>query len=901
MTGAGPTGDRGGRSPLERDDAARRAIRAELDDHVARRARSLEAGGLSPAAARAEALRRLGDAGRIEEELMRIVERRRRRNALARWFDEFVGDVRLAMRGARRRPVLSAGIVLTVALAIGATAAVFGIVNAVVLRPLAFPRSGDLYSVYSRYLPETGYDFEFFTISGPELDDYRAMTRAMSGIAAYGTGMANLAPVGGEPERVLIVAGTANLLDVLGVAPARGRGFEPGSDDPGRACVTVLSDGLWRERFGAAPGVVGSDVHLDGRPCRVIGVMPRGYWFPVERVRLWTTLELDRASPDWVRGSHPFVAIARLEPGSSRTAAQAELDALRARWSDDWPDHHARGHFLVLQPLLDDLVGAARPALFVLFGAVAAVLLVVCVNLAGLLLSAAESRRREFAVRAALGVGRGRLVRQVLTESLAFAVLGGVLGLLVSGPILRGVLRLYPGGLPRGSEVGIDAVALAFTLLTALFAGLLIGLVPALQTSSVRVSEVLRAAGRGITLGPAGVRARRVFVVAQTALALVLVVAATLLAQSYARLRAVDLGFDAADVLTFNVTVPSSTRPDPAAARDYFARLEQRLAAIPGVEAAGALSSLPLRSAGGADDFIIEGRATPAPGELQWNARYQMATPSALPALRLRLLHGRWFLPTDRAGAPPVAVINQATAGLYFPGLDPVGRRIRYFGPDSAWITIVGIVADVRSLAVDEAAPPAVFTALAQAPRPAYTGRSMNLVVRFRADPAAGAARVRAAVAAIDASLPPSELTTLDRLVTEAVGRPRFTLTLMSIFAALALVLGALGLYAVLAHSVQRRLHEIGIRLALGARPAHLLAMVVRQGLALVVIGTFIGLAAAFALRTAIARLLFGVTPLDPATLALAALTLLTCSLAASLIPALRATRVDPNVALRSE
>jgi putative ABC transport system permease protein len=533
---------------------------------------------------------------------------------------------------------------------------------------------------------------------------------------------------------------------------------------------------------------------------------------------------------------------------------------LRAQWSDEYPDHYARGHFLVLRPLLDDMVGDTRPALMTLLGAVGLVLLIVCVNLAGLLLSAAESRRNEFAVRVALGVGRARLVRQVLTESILLALAGGVISLIVAGLLVGLILGLYPGGLPRGTEVTIDGVVLMFTLGVAVLAGLLFGGIPALQSTGVQVGEVLRASGRGLTAHRRRVEARRVFVAAQAAVAVVLVVAASLLTQSYARLRAVDLGFDPSDALTFSVTVPSTRYPEAARARDHFAQLEERLAAIPGVIAAGAVSDLPLRSSGGADDFIIEGKAVPAPGALQWNARYQMATPSALRALGLRLVKGRWFEPADGPEAVPVAVINEATART-----------------------------------------PAIFAALAQAPRTGYAGRTMNFVVRFHSAATAGAPALRAAVVDVDPSLPPSELTTMERVVTESVGRPRFTVTLMSGFATVALLLGALGLYGVLAHSVQQRLHEIAIRMALGARRAHVLGQVVAQGLLPVVIGTIIGLGAAVAFRNTLSSLLFGVSALDPVVLSLAAVTLLVVSLAACGLPGWRAMRTDPNAALRAE
>lgn len=879
-------------------------IQAELEYHIERRARMLMRSGLSPDAARAEARRRLGDPQRIEEDCMRTWERHWWRKAVLHWLDDAVRDVALAFRGFRRRPALATGVVLTLALAIGAATSVFSVVNGVLVRPLPYPDDDGLYSVWTRYLPATGLEQQFFTVSGPELVDYGNMTRAMSGVAGYRSSTVNLAPDDGPPERLTAVEATANLFDVLEVQPAFGRGFAADDGLPDAECVTVMAHGLWRDRFGRDASVVGRDVHLNGRPCRVIGVMPAGFTFPDEVTRLWTAMYVDPTSG---RGNHPYQGIARLAPDATLATAEAELDALRATWTAEYPeDAYALGHFIVLRSLREEMVGDTRPALLLLLGAVGTVLLIVCVNVAGLLLAGGESRRKEFAVRAALGVGRGRLVRQLLTESVMLSAIGGVLGFLAAGLILRGMLALYPGGVPRASEVATDGAALLFTATIAISAGVLFGIIPALQTSAVRSADVLRATGRGTTT----VRARRAFVVIQFALALVLALGSAVLARSYAELRQVDLGFEPDNVLTFSVAVPPGSYPDDAEARQYFANLEERLAAIPGAVAAGVVTDLPLVTSGSADYFIIEGRPEPAPGQPTWNAHYQMATPGAQSALGLRVVRGRWFEAQDRSDAPHVAVINEATVRAFFQGEDVIGRRIRYNDSDG-WITIIGVVEDVRSLAVEEDAPPAIYTAFGQAPRSpgssqmqmlwSYWGRFANLVVRFDRSTAAGASTVRAAALEVDPTLPPSDIRTLEGIVTETVGRPRFTTTIMSAFAGLALLLGALGIYGVLAHSVQLRTREIGIRLALGAAREKVLWAVVRQGIGLALAGIMLGLAAALALRGVVEGLLFGVGPLDLPSLALTCATLLTVSVAASTIPALRAIHVDPSAALRAE
>ncbi|MGH7573590.1 MAG: ADOP family duplicated permease [Longimicrobiales bacterium] len=879
-----------------------REIRAEIEDHVERRTRALMAKGFAPEAARAEALRRIGDVERIEEACMRIAGRQRSRAHVARWFDDAARDVTVALRSFRRRPLLAAGVILTMALAIGAATSVFSLVRGVLLAPLGFPQPDNLYSVYTRYLPETGYDFEYFGMSGPELVDYREFTRTMTGVAAYFRASVNLTPRVGEPERLSQVVATPNVFEVLGVSPALGRGFVESDGEPSASCVTVLSNGLWRDRFGAATDIIDGEVRLDGRPCRVLGVMPPGFGFPDDQPRLYTVLKLDPTSPLWGRVNHGFLGVARLYDTATPAMAQAELDALRARWSEDYPElTYALGHFLVLRPLVDDVVGDARSPLLVLLGAVGVVLVIVIVNVAGLILASAESRRREFAVRAALGVGRTRLARQLVTESLLLVSIGGALGVIASIGFLRGLITLYPGDLSRGDGIHIDGAVLLFSSLVTIASGLLVGAFPAIRMSAVHLSEVLRSAARGLTAHGGGVRVRRAFVMAQAGLALVLALGAALLARSYAHVRAVDLGFDPARVLTFLVFAPEGSYPESSRARDYFLRLEARLNALPGVDAAGAVSDLPLRSGGGADDFIIEGKTPPGQGQPGWNARYQMATTGALVGLGLRLVAGRWFEPADIAGSPPVAVINEATARAYFPGQDPIGTRLRYYGQDSTWITIVGIVGDVRQLGVTEDPPPAVYTSLAQAPRPAYAGRTMNLVVRFRGDPTLGVNAVREAMAEIDPTLPLGQLMTLDDVVNEATGDSRFTTTVMSAFALVALLLGALGLYGLLAHAVNLRAHEIGIRLALGARPRSVLGMVVTQGMMLVLAGVAFGVLAALALRRALDGLLFGVGAFDPLSLALAGATLVLVSLAACSVPAWRAARLDPLTSLRAD
>ena len=800
----------------------------------------------------------------------------------------------------RKSPGFTLVVVLTLALGIGANTAIFSVVNGVLLRPLPYEESGDLVSLYTRYLPATGYDFPYFPLSGPEYLDVREGVAAFDDAAAYTYETSNLASGSGEPQRVLGVQASGHVFDLLGSRPAFGRTFAPGEDALGGPCVTVLSYGLWRELWGGDPAAVGRDLRLDGAPCRVIGVMPKGFVFPLSDVRLWTPLRLDPTSPTWGRASHPYSAVARLRRGGSLAEAEAELEGLYARWSADFPEHYAGGHYVVLRSLHDDIVGDVRPALLVLLAAVGFVLLMMCVNLATLLLSRAESRRREVAVRAALGAGRGRIVRQLLTESLVLALAGGALGVLLTVWLLHALIGLYPDGLPRADEIAVDGVVLLFTCGVSVLTGVAFGLLPAFQGSGLRLQEALKAEGRSSMGHRTSTRIRRALVVAEVALSLMLVVGAMLLVRSYVELRRLNLGFEPAGVLTFGVEPTQAGYPDPGQVRQFFAELHARLAALRGVESVGEISNLPLVSAGPADNFIIEGRPLPEGDQPGWNARYLIVGPGAFETLRMRLRRGRLLEEGDVAGRQLVAVINETAARSYWPNEDAVGRRIRY-GEDGPWITIVGVVADVRSLSLAEAAPPAIYVAHAQAARPTYPGRFMTVVLRARGDPQVLVPAARAAVAELDPTLPLADVRSMQQIVDLAAGGPRFTMTLMMAFAALGLLLGALGIYGVLAYAVQRRLQEIGVRVALGASSRDVLRLVVGQGMALAACGVVVGSVAAFGLTRFLSSLLFGVGATDPLSFATVALVLLTVSFAASWLPARRAVAVDPMTALRAQ
>lgn len=810
-------------------------------------------------------------------------------------------DTRIGFRRLRQTPVFTAAVVLTIALGIGLNTAMFSIVKGVILDPLPYREPDDLVSVYTRYPPSIGQDFSYFELSGPELLDLREHVRSLS-VSAYQWSEWNTTLDGSDAERVQGASATANLFTVLGVPAALGRTFATGDDAPGAPCVTVLSDGFWRDRFGGATDIVGRDLRLDGRPCTIVGVMPPGFVFPIQQVRLWTSLALHPTHPNWGRNNHDFLAVARLAQGRTIAQAEAELRLLWRRWSSEYPDDYAKGHFVILRDLKEDLVGDLQTALLVLLGAVAFVLLIVCANLAGLVLSRAEGRRREGAIRSALGAGRARLLQQLLTEHLLLAVTGGALGLLVARWLLPLLLALYADDLPRGGRFVLDGGVLAFTSLAVVLAGVTFAFVPALRATRVDIQDALRADGRSTTTRRSSVRAQSVLVVVEVALSVVLVTGAILLLRSYAGLRQLDAGFDPQDVLTFQIFTPSTAYASREHVQQFHATLRERLAALPGVATAGAMSDLPLQSAGGSDNFVIEGAPPTGPGEPGRNARFSMVTPGAFEALRIPLRRGRLITERDGTGQPLVAVINDIAARTYWPSGDPIGRRIGYGGPDGqTWITVVGIVGDVRSMGLDRPAPPAIYVPLAQSPRPDYEGRAMTFVVRSQTNATALAASVRSTVMSLDASLPVDQLLPMMAVVDRAASQPRFAAYLMGFFALSALLLGAIGIYGVLAYAVERRRTEIGVRIALGADRGRVFRLVVSRGLMLAAVGGVCGLAMALAVARMLSTLLYGVSATDPSTLAAVPLLLVAVAFVAGAIPALRAARVDPVRALRGE
>jgi len=875
----------------------------ELSQHLDDRYRELIAGGMSPDEATRVALADFSDRNVLADYIAPL----RQANPPSvitpgaprgKLLGDFWQDLRYAARTLWKRPGFTAAAVLTLAIGIGSNAAIFTVVNTVLLRPLPYPHSEQLMSLYTRYLPSSGYDFPYVSLSGPEFADVRDRVDAFSAIAAYRFSGANLTASNGEAERVGILRVTSGFFDVLGVKPIRGRTFTEEETQRGESCLAVLSHGALTD----AASAVGSTIRLDDVPCEVIGVMPESFGFRDDDVKVWTPLSINTEENPGNRASHPINAIARLRDGVSAKQADAQLQSLRAYWSEAYPDHYAKGHFAVIRSLHEDIVGEQRDALILLVGAVLFVLLIVCVNLAALLISNGEARRREFAVRHALGANRRRLIRQLVVEAMLLAVIGGVLGLLLGNLLLAGLLALYPQRLPVSQAIAIDYIAVLYTCALIILAGFLIGFVPALHATGVRMQDILRTDSRTATSSRRTVAARSVLVISQLALSVILLVGALLLIRSYQQLHYVDLGFQPDHLLTFSVSIPPGRERDSAAARRRLAAIEDQLTATPGVEIAGAISSLPLVWAGPPDDFAIEGRPAPQPGTPAWNARYLMATPRMFQALGIPLKRGRLLTESDVTGQPMVAVINETVARLYWSGDDPIGKTIRYFPQEtSPSIQIVGIVGDVHSISPTEPAPPTVYVPLAQAPRPPYDGRAMTFIVRTSGDPAALTASARAAAASIDAGLPLANVRPMSEIVSEASGQPRFTTLVMSFFAIIAFFLAALGLYGILAYSVEQRVREIGVRVALGANRGEIFRLIIGNGMRLALLGVAVGVPSALAMTRLMGGMLLGVTSADPLTYIAVVGMLLISALLASYLPARRATRVDPIVALRAE
>ncbi|MET0398767.1 MAG: ABC transporter permease [Longimicrobiaceae bacterium] len=791
-------------------------------------------------------------------------------------------DLRFALRTLLRSPAFAGVAILTLALGIGAVATLFSVVDGVLLRPLPFREPDRLVSVSPALLRG-------------EYVLARDRSRSFAELGGYQGGVGFGLSGGGEPERVTGAYASTNLFAALGAEPLLGRGFAAGEDQPGRGAVVVLGHGLWRRRFGGDPAAVGRTVTLDGEPRTVVGVMPAEFRFPSAETELWVPVPLDPAphAVGALWGMGGFQAVGRLAPGATPRQALAELGALaRAMRAENplWtPPEPYRADAAVV-PLRDAVVGEVRPTLLVLLAAVGFVLLIACANVANLLLARGLGRAREMALRSALGAGRGRLVRQLLTESLVLALAGGAAGLLLASWGLRWLVAALPADTPRLAEVALDGRVTALALGATLLTGVAAGLLPAWRVTRRELQGPLR---EGAGAGGGRRRLSGVLVAAEIGLAMVLVVGAGLLIRSVRALVAVDPGFRTERVVSARIDPPESLYGDPARQRAFYAEVLGRVQALPGVGAAGLTSQLPLGGEPSSWATAVEG-VTLDPNALPMFDR-RAVTPEYLRTLGVRLVRGRAFTAADREDAPPVALVDEAAARRFWPAEDPVGKRIGHPWAND-WMTVVGVVAEVRSAGLAGEQNPAYYVPFAQKP-----GAGMTLVARTTSPPEALAGSLRAVVAGVDPRVPVSRVRAMDEWVAQSVARPRLTAVLLGAFAGLALLLGAVGVYGVVAYTVGERTREIGLRIALGAGVGDVVGMVLRQGALLAAAGIGAGLLASLAATRALAGLLYGVTATDPLTFAVVPAILAAAALLATWLPARRASRVDPMSALRGD
>ena len=803
-------------------------------------------------------------------------------------------DLSYAWRILTRNPGFSAALVLVIGLGIGANTSIFSVVNAVLLKPLPYEDPDHLVHVREALRDRFG------NVTAPNFADWSEQNHSFTALAARER--ANFTLTGeGEAERLTGLRVSASYFPLLGISPLQGRGFLPGDTAPGAPDVVLLSEGLWRSRFGADPKILGRAVSLDQRPYVVVGVMPAGIAFPTSVEQLYLPLVIG-AEQLRQTGNHRLSVVGRLKPGVGLAQAASDMQAIAQRLETVRP-HSNQGWSVDLAPLGERLVANARPSVLLLFGAVGFVALVACANVANLLLARAARRQREIAVRAAVGAGRLRLVRQLLSESLLIALLGGALGLMVAFWGVQALVLLLPAGIPRLGEVGIDATVLAFTLVLSLLTGLVFGLAPALSASGLAPRESLKEGARSAGGGRASERLRSGLMVAEVAIALLLLVGAGLLVRSFLRVRDVSPGFDARDLVALELSLPASAYPEPAQVSAFYRDALERIAALPGVTAAAATSNLPIASGGFSISVKREGVPAPArPSEVP-TAFYRAVSPNYFAAFGIPLLRGRPFDGRDTAGALRVAIVNATMARQLWPGQDPIGKRFTLDESEASPIEVVGVSSDVRAFGLDSEPAPELHVPYAQGSTSfwTWTGRSLTLALRGSGNAAALAPALRAMIAALDKDLPVYNVRTMDEVLAASVASRSASMLLIGIFAAAALILAAVGLYGVVSYAVGQRTHEFGVRMALGAGQRDVVRLVLGRGVKLAVLGLLLGSVGALALSRLLARLVYGISPRDPLTYVGVGLLLLAVSLVASYLPARRAARVEPVTALRYE
>jgi putative ABC transport system permease protein len=810
----------------------------------------------------------------------------------------FVRDLAFALRLFRQQKGFTAIALLTLALGIGATTAIFSVVNAVLLRPLPFEQSGRLVLIFENNLQR---GWTTFAVAAGNFADWARESRTFESMTAFSTGSSALL-TGGEPEQVRSMTATAELFTVLRGRPLVGRTFAAGDDVPGAPPVAVISHGLWQRRFGADRSAVGTIVTIDDRPTTIVGVMPLGFGRDNQDTDLWLPLTIDRAQAS--RGGRGLNVLGRLAETVTIDRARSEMVAIAQRSAQAYPESNV-GWGVTLVPLEDAVVGRqVRRALMLLLGAVVFVLLIACVNVANLLSARGVTRQRELGVRTALGANRWRLARQLLTESLALAAAGGVLGMFVALWGTRLLLAIAPPDLPRLFEVSVDGRVLAASLGATLAAALFFGLVPALQTITVRPDDTLKDSARGSTGDRGRRRLSQFFVVAETGIAVVLLVGAGLLVRSFVKLSSQPIGFNPERAITFMLRLPEARYASPAAVSEFNRTALDRLRGLPGVVAAGATHALPFSGSGSVRPFVREGETMTA--EQAPTAEYRLVTPGYFAAMGIPVIRGREFNASDVAGQPGAAIVSESFGRRYFGDRDPIGLRIKQAGggDDVPWLAIVGVVGDVRHSGLAADIQPEMFWPEAQATWGATLNRhrrTLTFVVRTTGDPAALLPAIRSQVASLDPNRPMIDTRLMTEYVSRSADVQRFSMALLSVFAGVSLVLAAAGVYGVMSYSVAARRRELGIRLALGARPQALLAQILRSGVVMAGMGAMLGLGVAWMLDNVLRTVLFQTAPRDGPTFGAVAVLMLVTAGVACFLPARRAARIDPIEALREE
>jgi putative ABC transport system permease protein len=836
-------------------------------------------------------------------------------------------DFRHAVRRLLRSPVYALVTVATLGLGIGANTAIFSVVNGVILRPLPYPQPEQLMYLSTRF---PAFGFDQFWVSPPEYFEFRELNKSFSAVGAFTTGEANLS-ASDRPRRVRTANVDDHLLTALGIQPAAGRLFRgsetvvvgpppgPGAPPLPLPPYTILSYELWQAAFGGRD-MIGRTVEVNGLAREVIGIMPPGADVMDNRTEMWFPLGLNPGVRT-NRGSHFLYLIGRLKDGVTPQQAQTELAALLGNWGEriglntghrfkslapgeDAKTQPGAGHILQMEPMQEELIGSAGRAIWVLQAAVGFVLLIACANLANLLLARAETRHREFAVRTALGAGRWHLVRQFMTEGLLLSIAGGALGLVVARLGVQALVRMYPTTLPRTSELGIDPIVLLFTVAVSLATGLLFGLTPLMHTRASGLLSALKEGGaKGATGGVRG-RIRSALVVVEVGLAVMLVIGASLLLRTVWNLTQIDAGFDRSRLVTFTMALPPARYPQPPSRAQLYQRLLGQLRAIPGVQGATAMSGLPPNRPLNANDTEIGNYTAPPEGPYENVDYYQNVMTGYFETMGIPIVQGRSFQPSDATSTGLVAIVNETLVNTFWKNLNPIGQQLRPCCGDRPWFTVVGVAKDVKQGGVDQKTGTEFYFLIDQTANQAQFAAApgtLNIVLRTTLPAAALRSAIEHAVRQADSSVPIARLQDMNGAFDEAIRRPRLLAHLLGGFAGIALLLAAIGTYGVLSYMVAQRHREIGIRMALGADRGRVLAHVLKQGLVLTTIGIAAGLAGAFALNQVIASLLFGVRPTDPTTLALVVMTIVAVAIAACWLPAWRASRLDPNVVLRSD